>query len=261
MCSMSKNLLKVLVEKTSPRAFPVGGLVEKIQEGYVSDQSNIQKPRKNFSPSSLAYMAGGGGCPRYWYFKFTGGYQSVESNPQALANMKNGTLSHGRIQDAIKKSGIAVDTEKKVINSDPPIFGFVDNIITWMGEELPVEIKTAREEAWQYRVKSDKAPDYHLVQLLIYMRLLDKKRGVLLYESKNTHALYAIPVEMTKEREEWLESAFDWMKTVKGAFDNKTLPTKPYRANSKVCKKCPFNKMCEEAGKGVVTIPPLRAVS
>ena len=261
MIDMSKNLLKVLLEEPSARPFPVAGLVEKIESGYLSDAISKQKPRKNFSPSSLAYTAGGGGCPRYWFFKFKGEDQINDADAYAVANMKNGTLSHSRIQDAIEKAGIAVETELKVTNEDPPIFGFVDNIISWLNEELPVEIKTMREESWQYRVNADKSPNYHRMQLLIYMRLLNKRRGIFLYESKNSHALHAIAVEMTNEDEAWLDNAFDWMRTVKSSFDNGELPTKPYRSNSKVCKKCPFRDVCAEAGKGVVKIPALEPVS
>jgi CRISPR/Cas system-associated exonuclease Cas4 (RecB family) len=62
---------------------------------------------------------------------------------------------------------------------------------------------------------------------------------------------------MTPADEQWLESLFDWMRSVKKAFDEKTLPVKPYRSNAKVCKKCPFRDVCAEAGKGEVSISPM----
>lgn len=239
------------------KPFSINGLVEKIESGYLGPAVLPQKPKKSFSPSSLAYGAGGGGCPRFWYFKFSGEDQINDSDAYAVANMKNGTLSHTRIQEAIKKSGLSIASEIKVIHNDPPIFGFVDDLIKWLNEEVPVEIKTMREEAWQRRVETGKTPVYHLIQLLIYMRLLQKKRGILLYESKNTHALHAIPIGMTEEYEAWLDVAFDWMRDVKSAFDKSELPVKPYRSNSKVCKKCPFRDVCLSAGRGVVKIGPL----
>lgn len=261
MKDMSKNLLKALMQEPASRAFPVAGLAEKIQEGYINGRSINTKPRRNFSPSSLAYTAGGGGCPRYWYFKFEGQPQIDDADAYAIANMSNGTLSHQRIQKAMEDAELAVATEVKVTSEDPPIFGFVDNIISWLDEEIPAEVKTMREESWQYRVKSDKAPEYHIVQLLIYMKLLSKKRGVFIYESKNSHELHVIPLAMTPEYEQWLDNAFEWMRETKKAFDEKTLPTKPYRSNSKVCKKCPFREVCADAGKGVVKIPALEPLS
>ncbi len=257
---MSKNLLKAIMEEHTARAFSITGLAERIQEGYVLGRTVNTKPRKNFSPSSLAYAAGGGGCPRYWYFKFDGRDQIDDIDAYSAANMENGTLSHQRIQKAMERAGVAVQTEIKVISYDPPIFGYVDNMISWNGEEMPAEIKTMREESWQYRAKSGKAPDYHVVQLLIYMALMKKTRGVFIYESKNSHELYIIPVEMTPEYEQWLEDTFTWMRDVKKAFNDKELPVKPYRSNSKVCKKCPFREVCADAGEGVVKIPSLRPV-
>lgn len=261
MRDMSKNLLKVLMQEPTKRPFPVAGLVEKIESGYLGPEIQKQRPKRSFSPSSLAYGAGGGACPRFWHFKFAGKDQINDSDAYAVANMKNGTLSHTRIQEAIKNSGISVGSEIKVISEDPPIFGFVDDLVQWLDEEIPVEIKTMREESWQYRIETNKAPVYHLIQLLIYMKLLGKTRGILLYESKNTHALHAIPVVMTPDYEEWLDKAFEWMRTVKKSYDDGELPIKTYRSNSKVCKKCPFRNVCAEAGKGVVKIPALESLS
>jgi CRISPR/Cas system-associated exonuclease Cas4 (RecB family) len=260
MIDMSKNLLKALMEEPKKKAFPVAGLIEKIESGYLEPAIKEQKPKKNFSPSSLAYAAGGGACPRFWHFKFAGEPQINDADAYAVANMKNGTLSHTRIQEAIKNSGLSVASEVKVISNDPPIFGFVDDLISWMEEHIPVEIKTVREEAYQYRVETNKAPVYNLIQLLIYMRLMKKNKGILLYESKNSHALHIIPVEMTPEYDAWLDRAFEWMRTVKKSYDDKQLPMKPYRSNSKVCKKCPFRDVCVSAGKGVVKIPPMESI-
>ena len=102
----------------------------------VGRETKNQK-KKTFAPSTLVY--GHGECARYWYLAFEGGDFEDLSNPFAVANMSNGTLSHGRIQEALLKSGIAkgfvdedylaetgkekLTTEFKIFNSDPPIFG------------------------------------------------------------------------------------------------------------------------------------------
>ena len=170
--------------------------------------------------------------------------------------MDNGTLAHGRIQKAIEQSGIAVEIEKKIITQDPPIFGFADAIIQW-GEEQPVvEIKTMKEESFLYR-KYAKPPNYHLMQLIIYMKVLGKKLGVLLYENKNTHELHAITVEPEPEYVAWADYAFDWMKRVRAQWEGKEIPQKPYRSNSKVCKNCPIATTCASAEKGKEKIEPL----
>ena len=52
------------------------------------------------------------------------------------------------------------------------------------------------QEGFEYRKKSRKAKSGHLIQLLIYMKILKKAKGVLIYENKNNHELLTIPVEI-----------------------------------------------------------------
>jgi hypothetical protein len=50
------------------------------------------------------------------------------------------------------------------------------------------------------------------------------------------------------------------MKTVRKAWEDKTLPEKVYRSNSKICKTCPIQAACAEAGKGVIRIESLEPI-
>jgi CRISPR/Cas system-associated exonuclease Cas4 (RecB family) len=150
-----------------------------------------------------------------------------------------------------------VDSEFKITNNDPPIFGFGDVILNWGGEELLGEIKTMPSEGFEYRKAAGKAKTGHLIQLLIYMKILKKARAVLIYENKNNHDLLIIPVEINDYYKKWVNAAFDWMKEVRTAWENKTLPTKNYRSNSKICKTCPLTKVCADAGVGELKIKSL----
>lgn len=251
---MATNFLKTLMDKPYEGPIDTKRLIATIEAGYIANNKPEVRQKKSFSPSTLVY--GHGACPRYWYLAFAGTEFYEERIPYEVANMQSGTLNHGRIQQAIVDAGIAVEIEKKLITSDPPIFGFADAIIQW-GEEQPVmEIKTMREESFGYR-KFAKAPNYHVMQLVIYMYILRKNLGILLYESKNTHELHAIAIEMTPEREAWVEHAFSWMREVRDAWENNRLPQKPYRSNSKICKKCPVNTTCASTEKGIIKIAPL----
>jgi hypothetical protein len=55
--------------------------------------------------------------------------------------------------------------------------------------------------------------------------------------------------------------AFQWMRDVRKAWEDKTLPTKNYRSNSKICKSCPIKKACAEADVGVIKIESLKELS
>ena len=187
---MAKNFLKQVLDKQPTGPIDTKALIEKIESGYIVNRGVAEyKQKKSFSPSALVY--GNGACPRYWFLAFSGTEFVDDHDPYSVANMSSGTMSHERIQKAIEDAGIMVEKEKRIVTQDPPIFGFADAIIQW-GEDQPVvEIKTMREESFAYR-KFAKPPSYHLMQLIIYMKVLSKKVGILLYENKNSHELHAI---------------------------------------------------------------------
>jgi hypothetical protein len=47
------------------------------------------------------------------------------------------------------------------------------------------------------------------------------------------------------------------MRVVRKAWEDKTLPTKNYRSNSKICKTCPIRDACDQAGIGEIKIKSL----
>lgn len=251
---MAKNFLKQVLDKQPEGPINTKAFIEKIEQGYLIDQGTSFKTKKTFSPSSLVY--GNGACARYWFLAFTGADFTFDNDPYAVANMSSGTMAHERIQKAIEDAGIMVEKEKRIMAQDPPIFGFADAVVQWEEEQPVVEIKTMREEAFAYR-KHAKPPNYHLMQLIIYMKILGKKLGILLYENKNSHELHAIPVEVNDEYKAWAEYAFDWMRKVRAQWETGEIPKKTYRSNSKVCKGCPVANACALADKGTVKIEPL----
>lgn len=256
---MSKNLIKkVMIREEKPHPM-VPEMIDKIQSGYLVGRETKRRVKKSFSPSSLVY--GNGKCPRYWYYAFSGADFSDDADAYAVANMSNGTMSHERIQKAMKDSGIMTEDEVKVINEDPPIFGFADGMLSWDEKELVAEIKTMREESFQYRKQSNKAPVYHLEQLILYMKVLKKSEGVLIYESKNSHELHIIPVEVNDDYIRWVDGAFEWMRAVRKTWEDEVMPMKPYRSNSKVCKGCPVKETCFAGPKGDVKMLPLEPLA
>ena len=251
---MATNFLKQALNKQPEGAIDTKAFIEKIESGYTANNGLNFKTKKTFSPSTLVY--GNGACARYWFLAFSGAEFLDDNDAYAIANMSAGTLSHERIQKAITDAGIMVEQEKRIVAQDPPIFGFADAIVQWEEEQPVVEIKTMREESFAYR-KHAKAPNYHLMQLVIYMKVLGKKLGILLYENKNSHELHAITVEPTPELVAWADYAFDWMRTVRKQWESGDIPKKTYRSNSKVCGGCPIRDTCANADKGTVKIEPL----
>ncbi|MFM6994605.1 MAG: hypothetical protein ACKOWO_05785 [Sediminibacterium sp.] len=274
---MTKNLLQqVMLKETEKKAaitkqneiFNAEEMIAKINSGYIADRGPKKTTKKTFAPSTIAYQHGQ--CPRYWYLAFDGNIFDDYTDAYGAANMSSGTMGHDRIQDAMMKSGVAITyvneknektTEFKVVSNDPPIFGYGDAMLNWEGEEIVGEIKTMMSEAFEYRKKTNKPKGAHLIQLLIYMKILGKAKGALIYENKNNHELLIIPVEVNDNYRQWIDYAFNWMKEVRKAWTDQTIPTKNYRGNAKVCKTCPVKAACAEAGAGTVKIASLEELS
>lgn len=253
---MAKNFLQHVMDKPVKSTISVSGLVDRIESGYLSGREPSFKTKKSFSPSSLVY--GSGACARYWYLAFDGAVFTDDADGRAVANMSNGTLSHGRIQEAFEKAGILADSEFKVTSNDPPIFGFGDVIFNWLGKSILGEIKTVRDEVFAFRKQNMQPADYHMAQLILYMKLMNMKNGAIIYENKNTHELLVIPVDMNEAYQKWVDDAYEWMKTVRKAWTDRTIPKNIFRSNSKVCKTCPIMDACQAADKGTLKIERLQ---
>jgi len=260
---MAKNLLQQVMLKGEPKAkakpsfIDVDALIETIRSGYTINRQPKFTQKKTFAPSTIAY--GHGECPRYWYIAFEGAIFTDSADAYGAANMTAGTKSHERIQEAMGNvPGFLVDSEFKVTYENPPIFGYGDVMLSFAEfPELLGEIKTMPHDAFEYRKISKKPKLGHLVQLLIYMKIKNKNKAILIYENKNNHDLLIFPVELNEYSYKWVESTFDWMRTVRKAWEDKTMPEKNYRSNSKICKTCPVKDICFAGDSGVVKIKSL----
>lgn len=206
----------------------------------------MERPAKfskktSFAPSGLGYS---GSCPRYWYYAFNGAEFVYDTSAQAMANMDAGSDAGVRLAKMLQKAGILVDSEIPAKHEDPPIGGFIDAVVRWKGEEIPVEIKTTKAETWQARANSNSVPGYQLVQLLIYMYVMGKKRGFFLTENKNTHEIFILPIRMTDENLALVERIFDWMRLVKKNAEEGELPQRPFTKSSMQCKGCAVRETC-----------------
>lgn len=233
--------------------------LSQILDASYSDSFTIDEEiqKENFSPSTIGY--GSGTCPRRWVLAFRGAEWFQEHSSQSVDNMEAGTDAHARIQANLQNSDLNVIIEQELVVKDPPIRGFVDVIIKdFKGYNLVIEIKTTRTEAWASRRAKNKGPAYQVLQLLLYLYILDEEFGLLMYEDKNDHEKLLIPVQMTEGNKIAVEKVIEWMRTVHGAFKDGKLPANPFRANSKICKTCPVQKWCYNQPEGDLDIAVLK---
>lgn len=232
---------------------PFAELIKAIEEGYRADNIPKHQKKKSFAPSTIVWNHGV--CPRYWYLAFEGNTFYKYETGKGITNMDSGTDRHKRIQAAIGAAGILIENEKKTVCDDPPIFGYVDSFIKWDDKRFILEIKTTNHDGFERHKKSGKASAYHILQLLIYMKIYKEKHGIILYENKNTHDLLAIPVEITQAHVDFVDYLFEWMREVYGAWTDQKLPEVPFRSNDiKICKACPLQEACKNAPTGDIKI-------
>lgn len=271
--NLIKNMMKTVAEEN--RILDKQALIDKINHGYIAKREPKHQTKKTFAPSTLTWSHGE--CARYWYLAFSGNVFEPTDTPYSVANMTAGTKSHERIQQALLDSEIAQKfpdekwfeqtgkhrdtTEFKVINSDPPIYGYGDAMLNWEDEEIVGEIKTMGSDAFEYHKIHGKPKVSNVMQLLIYMKVLKKSKGVLIYENKNNHDLLVFPIEVNDFYIKWIDTTFDWMRRVRKSWKDNQIPQKNYRSNSKICKGCPLKAACALAEPGTVKIESLEKLS
>ena len=238
----------------------VDAIAKALEDAYLQSRRPAKfTQKKSFAPSGVGY--GNGKCPRYWWYMFNGIDTVDDNDAVSIANMAYGTEAHARIQGLFEKAGILVDAERPLENQDPPIFGFMDAMIDVDGEHVVCEIKTTKQEAFMIREAKRTPPGYHLIQILIYMKLTDSTKGFLLYENKNTGELLVLPVYMDDANTKIVDEAFEWMKVVYEQAKHE-IPQRPFTRSSPACKYCPLAEVCWDGytkavkTRGVVGVDP-----
>lgn len=216
--------------------------------------------KTGFSPSALVW--GDGKCARRWYLLFGGAHWYSEDTAIAIDRMQAGTDGHERIQKRLEEGPLDVDIEVNLRMQDPPLNSYCDVVINTEEKKIPVEIKTVGDMAFEARRTTQKPAHYHLTQLLLYMYMLDTDEGILLYENRDTFKKFSIPVYMTDEYMEYIEDLIDWMRVVRGAYEDEVMPKvfKGRRKNSRMCADCPVRKACDAAPVGDIEIPLLQGL-
>lgn len=248
---------------TLAKAFGVKEFGE-LLESHMGRESKFTQ-KKSFAPSGLGYS---GSCPRYWYYAFNGANFEYENDGPSISNMDAGSAAGKRLADMIEAAGMLVEAEGEARYEDPPIFGYIDVIVNWKGEQVVGEIKTTKTETWQTRVANNKVPAYQMAQLLLYMYIKNLDKGFFLTENKNDNQLWVLPVKMTEERRQAVEEILEWMRATKKNADEGELPTRPFTKGSFQCKGCAVKTTCWDGYKrgsvngtdpnpGTITLPIL----
>jgi CRISPR/Cas system-associated exonuclease Cas4 (RecB family) len=129
--------------------------------------------------------------------------------------------------------------EVQVFSEEYMFKGHVDGIFKLADEFYVVDYKSM----FSFQFKKLSGPlEKHVIQLTIYIWLLDLKSGFLLYENKDDQKIKMF--EVTRN-EKLIESIKKRAKKLMHVLDEDLLPKRPYaNKNDKHCKQCPFKTMC-----------------
>jgi CRISPR/Cas system-associated exonuclease Cas4 (RecB family) len=128
--------------------------------------------------------------------------------------------------------------EVNVNNKEHWFSGHVDCIFKLSGDFSLVDFKSMNSRMFgQLREPLEK----HVIQITIYLWILDMKSGFLLYENKDTQKMKLYEVERNAELVEQIKKRAMGLKKI---LQQKKLPKRPFKKDSKQCKSCQFKKVC-----------------
>lgn len=217
------------------------GLIEKT---IVEAKKDIGfKKKKSFSPSSFG---GQGGCPVYWKIAFNGAEFKFDPDALGVYAMEAGTHYGDLLESRLLASAVANETQGKIENSSPPIFGYLDFTGTINGVDYVCDIKTVTADKWNKIKETGVIPQANFVQVLIYMRILKYRNGILLYVNKDSGKMLTVPITISERNKKFVEYLFNWMNEVYEWKDKEEYPSRGYTKSTWQCKSCPVKETCWE---------------
>lgn len=159
--------------------------------GYQQNSSRVGV----FYPSML-----GNECDRYLYLAFRGKLpqQEIASTTQRIFD--TGSSLEDRMTKYFEKMRILKGREISVKCDSPPISGRADFLLVHDEyKDVVLELKSINDKGFK-NLYSKPKPE-HAIQLQIYLQLLDRPYGIVLYENKNDQKLKAFKVKRSPK--EW----------------------------------------------------------
>ena len=198
---------------------------------------NVEKDRKGF------YATDSGQCPRRIYFSFKK-YPKLEVEPRILRVFHNGDFVHTRLGGALVEEGV-IKSEKDIevpIPENDLIRGRADAIVEINGEKVVVDFKSVNG----VKFRTLEAPEIeHVKQVMIYMHFFNIKKGLLVYECKNTQDIKEFEI---KYDENLVKEILEFFRVLRYQIENNQIPDVPDWVEQWRCDYCPYLEECKKIG-------------
>lgn len=207
---------------------------EKIDEYYKNKRRDYK--RKSFYVTDVAE------CPRVIFFSFKD-YPKKEHEPRILRVMHNGDFVHQRLGLVLKDMEILKDENTEVPIPDNDLFrGRADAIIEIDGEKYVADFKSTN--SFIFRSLESPKPE-HVRQVQLYMHYLGIKKGMLIYECKNTQDIKEFKFDYDIRL---INNIIEEFYLLKSRIDNNIIPDIPESIEKWKCERCPFLESCKKFG-------------
>jgi CRISPR/Cas system-associated exonuclease Cas4 (RecB family) len=128
--------------------------------------------------------------------------------------------------------------EVNVVDKEHWFSGHVDCIFQLSKDFHVVDFKSMNSRLFsQLKEPLEK----HVIQITIYLWILDFESGFLLYENKDTQKIKLYEIE---RNDELVKKIKNRAKGLRAILESKKLPKRPFEKTSKQCKSCEFKTIC-----------------
>lgn len=199
---------------------------EKIDEFYLSKQRDRDK--EHF------YITDAGKCARAIYFQFKK-VPKKAMDARVLRVFDHGDYTHLRIISTLFSLGLVKATEIDIPNKEI-VHGRADAIVTIDGEPYVIEIKSMNSMSFGKLESPD--PD-HYKQIQLYLHYFNLKKGIVIYENKNTQEIKEFSVDYDPET---VKEVLEKFHILKAQIQSNIIPSKEDMGWK--CSYCPYAEEC-----------------
>jgi len=128
---------------------------------------------------------------------------------------------------------------------NPVTSSFNDKFLPKKNDEVVIDMKTIGQSSWDYQIMKKGPHQAYLIQLIIYIHVLDCSYGILAYENKNNSEMKCFKIE---KNEAWWD-IIKWQAKKMQELASSTLlpPPRPEKKTDYECKNCDFSKLCHKS--------------
>ena len=176
------------------------------------------------------------------YFKNLGMLYGVWRCKNPLCSKKYGLESKFGIKYPTEKCSCGCDLfeyeELQVNNDEYMISGHIDCVTQISTDMVVIDFKTIHSNGF---TKLTNPLNKHIIQINIYLWLLDFHCGLLLYENKDSQRIKIFEVARDNDLIEKIKKRATILKDI---IKNKKIPKQPFKQDSDECGDCVFSTTC-----------------